>query len=240
MFKNINLKNPMRTVLRLFQRISGFANGGPQPIPCPVFGAFGTSGEMKAWNGVGRLLNFTGIEDGIQSSQPGPGNFFTASPGQAGSGPSLAILYRKHGPALYWVCMRYTRSREDAEDMVQQVFVKAHRNLDGFRGQSSVYTWLYRIAVNECLDLFRRRKFQAEGNVADLEHLLPVFPEGEMDARLDLRRIVAETDPQTMEILFLLYLEGLTQEEVVEVLGVSRSMINRKISAFKSGRERFR
>ncbi len=118
--------------------------------------------------------------------------------------------------------------------------MKAQKNLDSFRGQSSLYTWLYRIAVNECLDLFRKRKFQADGNPADLEHLLPVFPEGEMDARLDLERIVKETDPQTMEILFLLYMEGLTQEEVVEVLGVSRSTINRKITAFKAGREGLR
>ena len=237
MFKHINLMGPMRTVIRLFQRISGFAAGGPHPIPLPSSGAVE---EMGAWSGAGRLLNFNGIEDGNQSSRPGTGNSFAASPGQTGGGPSLAVLYRKHGPALYWVCMRYTRSREDAEDVVQQVFMKAQKNLKSFRGQSSLYTWLYRIAVNECLDLFRKRKFQADGNPADMEHLLPVFPEGEMDARLDLARIVKESDPQTMEILFLLYMEGLTQDEVVEVLGVSRSTINRKINAFKSGWEGIR
>jgi RNA polymerase sigma-70 factor (ECF subfamily) len=192
---------------------------------------------MGAWSGAGRLLNFNGVEDGNQSLRPGTGNSLAASPEPADCVPSLAALYRKHGPALYWVCMRYTRSREDAEDVVQQVFMKAQKNLESFRGQSSLYTWLYRIAVNECLDLFRKRKFQAEGNPADMDHLLPVFPEGEMDARLDLARIVKETDPQTMEILFLLYMEGLTQDEVVEVLGVSRSTINRKITAFKAGRE---
>lgn len=227
----------MRSAFRLLLRKLGSAAVGPHSVPRPAFGA---AGAMGAWIGAGRLWNFSGTEDDKNPVRPGFGNSGMSLPDAVGGTPSLSALYRKHAPALYWVCMRYTRSREDAEDMVQQVFVKAHRNLDGFRGQSSVYTWLYRIAVNECLDLFRRRKFQAEGNVADLEHLLPVFPEGEMDARLDLRRIVAETDPQTMEILFLLYLEGLTQEEVVEVLGVSRSMINRKISAFKSGRERFR
>lgn len=236
MFKHINLKNPMRTVIRLFQRMSGFAAGGPIALPRPAFGA---GGEMGAWRGPGRLWNFNGIEDEIQSSPHG-GNHLAASTGKAGGGPSLAVLYQKHGPALFWVCMRYTRSREDAEDVVQQVFMKAQKNLQSFRGQSSLYTWLYRIAVNECLDLFRKRKFQAEGNPADMEHLLPVFPEGEMDARLDLARIMKETDPQTMEILFLLYMEGLTQDEVVEVLGVSRSTINRKINAFKAAREGLR
>jgi RNA polymerase sigma-70 factor (ECF subfamily) len=234
MIKHIYLNAPTRTVIGLVQRMLGFAAGWPHPIPRP---AFGTIGEMEAWNGADRLLNYNGVEDENLSIRPGTGKSLAASPGRAGGAPSLALLYRKHGPALYWVCMRYTRSREDAEDVVQQVFLKAQKNLGSFRGQSSLYTWLYRIAVNECLDLFRKRKFQAEGNPADMEHLLPVFPEGDMDARLDLARIVKETDPQTMEILFLLYLEGLTQDEVVEVLGVSRSTINRKIIAFKAGRK---
>jgi RNA polymerase sigma-70 factor, ECF subfamily len=238
MFKHINIKGPVRTVIiRLFQRISGFAADGACAIPRPAFGAVG---GMEARHGPDRPWNFNGIEDEIQSSLPGTGKPLAASTGQAGGGPSLTVLYQKHGPSLYWVCMRYTRSREDAEDVVQQVFMKAQKNLQSFRGQSSLYTWLYRIAVNECLDLFRKRKFQAEGNPTDLEHLVPVFPEGEMDARLDLERIMKETDPQTMEILFLLYMEGLTQDEVVEVLGVSRSTINRKINAFKAAREGLR
>ena len=61
-----------------------------------------------------------------------------------------------------------------------------------------------------------------------------------MDARLVLDRIAREADPETMEIIFLLYLEGLTQEEVVEKLGISRTTVHRKVTAFKAKMEGFR
>jgi RNA polymerase sigma-70 factor (ECF subfamily) len=154
---------------------------------------------------------------------------------------SITELYRKYSPSLYWVCMRYTRNSEDAEDMVHQVFVKVQQNLAGFRGQSNVYTWMYRIAVNECIQMFRKRKFETDGeSLPDLDDRVPIFPERELDAKLVLEKIMGGTDPKTVEILFLLYLEGLKQEEVADVLKISRTTINRKVTAFKSRMERFK
>jgi RNA polymerase sigma-70 factor (ECF subfamily) len=154
---------------------------------------------------------------------------------------SITELYRKYSPSLYWVCMRYTRNSEDAEDMVHQVFVKVQQNLAGFRGQSNVYTWMYRIAVNECIQMFRKRKFETDGDsLADLDDRVPIFPEKEIDAKLILEKIMGGTDPKTVEILFLLYLEGLKQEEVADVLNISRTTINRKVTAFKARMDRFK
>jgi RNA polymerase sigma-70 factor (ECF subfamily) len=153
----------------------------------------------------------------------------------------VGVLYRKYAGSLYWVCMKYVRNKEDAEDMVNQVFVKVHQNLKGFKGQSRIYSWMYRIAVNECIQLFRKRKFEVDGaSLPDFEDMLHVSPEGHMDARLVLERIAREADPETMEIIFLLYLEGLTQEEVVEKLGISRTTVHRKVTAFKAKMEGFR
>jgi DNA-directed RNA polymerase specialized sigma24 family protein len=69
---------------------------------------------------------------------------------------------------------------------------------------------------------------------------MPVYPEREIEARLDLGKIMAGTDPQTTEILFLLYMEGLTQEEVVETMGISRTTVNRKVAAFKAMTEKLK
>lgn len=154
---------------------------------------------------------------------------------------TITELYRKYSPSLYWVCMRYTRNNEDAEDMVHQVFVKVQQNLEGFRGQSNVYTWMYRIAVNECIQMFRKRKFETDGEaLPDLDDRIQIFPEKEIDAKLVLEKIMGGTDPKTVEILFLLYLEGLKQEEVAEALNISRTTINRKVTAFKSRMDRFK
>lgn len=124
--------------------------------------------------------------------------------------------------------------------MVNQVFVKVHQNLDGFKGQSGIYTWMYRIAVNECIQMFRKRKFEVDGDtLPDLNDMIQVSPERQMDAKLLLERITADEDPETLEIIFLLHLEGLTQDEVVEKLGISRTTVNRKVRAFKARMEKF-
>ena len=122
--------------------------------------------------------------------------------------------------------------------MVQQVFLKVHRNLGAFRGESGIYTWLYRIAINECISMLRKRKVEAADPSEFIDN--PSFsPEGQMEARLVLEKITGSSDAKTMEILFLLYLEGLKQEEVAGLLNISRSTVNRKVAAFKARMERF-
>jgi RNA polymerase sigma-70 factor, ECF subfamily len=155
--------------------------------------------------------------------------------------PDIGDLYRQYAASLYWVCLKYVRNKEDAEDMVNQVFVKVQQNLNGFKGQSRIYSWMYRIAVNECIQLFRKRKFEVDGaSLPDFEDILHASPEDGMNARLVVERITQDADPETVEILFLLYLEGLTQQEVVEKLGISRTTVHRKVAAFRAKLERFR
>jgi RNA polymerase sigma-70 factor (ECF subfamily) len=155
--------------------------------------------------------------------------------------PDLGDLYRQYAASLYWVCLKYVRNKEDAEDMVNQVFVKVQQNLQGFKGKSQIYSWMYRIAVNECIQLFRKRKFEVDGaGLPDFEDMLHVSPEEGMDARLLVQRITQDADPETVEILFLLHMEGLTQQEVVEKLGISRTTVHRKVAAFKAKMERYR
>ena len=175
-------------------------------------------------------------KEGSVSAAPAEGGF--APPAGA---PGVGDLYRKYGASLYWVCLKYVRNKEDAEDMVNQVFLKVQQNLGGFKGQSGIYSWMYRIAVNECIQLCRKRRFEADAaGFPDFEDMLHTSPEVQLDAKLLLDRITREADAETAEILFLLYLEGLTQEEVVEKLGISRTTVHRKVVAFRAKMERFR
>lgn len=184
-----------------------------------------------------------GQTDGPIPASAGAGSApLPEGPADAPAGtPDIGDLYRQYASSLYWVCLKYVRNKEDAEDMVNQVFVKVQQNLPGFKGRSRIYSWMYRIAVNECIQLFRKRKFEVDGaGLADFEDILHVSPEAGMDARMLVERITQDADPETVEILFLLYLEGLTQQEVVEKLGISRTTVHRKVAAFKSRLERFR
>src|SRR5918999_719034 len=70
---------------------------------------------------------------------------------------AFEILYRTHSGRLYSVACRMLGNPTDAEDLLQEIFLAAHRKLDSFRGESALGTWLYRLATNLCLDYLRSR-----------------------------------------------------------------------------------
>jgi RNA polymerase sigma factor (sigma-70 family) len=75
-----------------------------------------------------------------------------------GDAAAFETLYRTHAGRLFGLLTRMTGSAQDAEDLLQDVFVQAHRKLASFRGESSLGTWLYRMAVNQCLDSLRGKQ----------------------------------------------------------------------------------
>jgi RNA polymerase sigma-70 factor (ECF subfamily) len=70
----------------------------------------------------------------------------------AGRREAFDLIVRRHQRQVYQVCFRFVGTHEDASDLAQDVFVRAYRGLRGFKGQSALATWLYRIAVNVCLN----------------------------------------------------------------------------------------
>src|SRR5919206_4151665 len=66
-------------------------------------------------------------------------------------------IYKAHAGKLFSVACRMLGNPADAEDLLQEIFLSAHRKLDGFRGESALGTWLYRLATNHCLDYLRSR-----------------------------------------------------------------------------------
>ena len=70
----------------------------------------------------------------------------------------FAVLVKQYSEKLYWKVRRIVFSHEDANDVLQNVFIKVWSNLQNFQGKSSLSTWLYRIAVNESLDFLRKQK----------------------------------------------------------------------------------
>src|SRR5688500_609647 len=75
-------------------------------------------------------------------------------------------IYRAHSGKLYGLILRMVGNPADAEDLLQEVFLAAHRKLEGFRGESALGTWLYRLASNHCLDYLRSRVARA-GQMTD-------------------------------------------------------------------------
>ena len=136
-------------------------------------------------------------------------------------------LYRAHSARLYSLLLRMVGGAEDAEDLLQDVFLQAHRKLDSFRGDSSLGTWLYRLAVNQCLAYLRGRQskmtrvtesFEDE-TVQEPASPAPVVPAA--ISRVDLERAIARL-PEGCRLAFVLHdVEGFAHHEVAGLLGIS-------------------
>lgn len=153
---------------------------------------------------------------------------------------SLEDLYARYSASVFRICLRYARSEEDAEDLVHEVFMKVHGNLEDFQGRSSIFTWIYRVAVNECLAWLRARK--RRGSTLELiESLEPASGEEDtLDARLLADKLIGWTDARTREILFMAYLEGLKQDEIARVLDISRRAVSKRLNVFREKVARMR
>ena len=143
---------------------------------------------------------------------------------RAGDGAAFEELYRQYSGRLFNLAWRMAGSSDAAEDLLQEIFLVVHRKLDGFRGESSLGTWLYRLAMNHCLDYLRGRQAKMSRATASLEdgETEPVAT-GRVSvvARLDLERAIAGL-PEGCRAAFLLHdVEGFEHREVGKILGIS-------------------
>ena len=144
-----------------------------------------------------------------------------------GDGSAFEELYRQHAGRLYSLAFRMAGSAQEAEDLLQEMFLHAHRKLASFRGESSLGTWLYRLGMNHCLDHLRGRQAKM-GRATDsldadeaieLSAPLPALPTA--IARVDLERAIGRL-PEGCRAAFLLHdVEGFEHHEVAKILGVS-------------------
>jgi len=115
-------------------------------------------------------------------------------------------------------------TRADAEDLLQDIFLLAYRKLPEFRGDSTVGTWLYRLAMNRCLDHLKSRQTRASNATTTLnEEAMPGprrVPDGGIN-RLDLEKAIARL-PEGARAAFVLHdVEGFQHHEVATILGIS-------------------
>jgi RNA polymerase sigma-70 factor (ECF subfamily) len=142
---------------------------------------------------------------------------------QGGEREAFDRLVERYQRDVYRLCFRYVNNHHDANDMAQEVFLKAYRAIGKFRGDSAFSTWLYRIAVNTCLNFRAARKAPAEElseNLADAG--APVVDRLERDERSQrVREAVARLPEKQRATLILKVYHDLTHEEVAGILGSS-------------------
>jgi RNA polymerase sigma-70 factor, ECF subfamily len=138
--------------------------------------------------------------------------------------PAFEELYRQHSTRLFNLAWRMCGTRADAEDLLQEIFLLAYRKLPEFRGDSTVGTWLYRLAMNRCLDHLKSRQTRASGVTTQLDEEVIAGPALVADGglnRLDLERAIARL-PEGARAAFVLHdVEGFQHHEIASILGIS-------------------
>ena len=143
-----------------------------------------------------------------------------------GDGSAFEALYRQHSTRLYNLASRMTGAHGDADDLLQDIFLLAYRKLGSFRGESSLGTWLYRLAMNHCLDVLRNRQTRMGHQTDSLDEpdAMPVaspVPVLGAVSRIDLERAIEALPPGARAVFVLHDVEGWQHEEIAEQLGLA-------------------
>jgi RNA polymerase sigma-70 factor (ECF subfamily) len=181
---------------------------------------------MTSPDGLTGELGLTGGSSPGRAAEDEPGLVARA---RAGDTTALDELYRRHRDYVYTLCLNLCGDREEAQDLLQETFVRAWRGLSKFAGRSTLSTWLYRIAVNVAHDASRRRKSSPVP--------VPVNPGGDQETIEQVRAVLARLRPAHRAVLVLRYSMALSHQEIADCLkwSVSRAKVtlHRAKRAFK-------
>lgn len=163
---------------------------------------------------------------------------------RAGDPQEFARLVEAFSGMIYRLAIKMLENPQDAEDVLQDTFVKAMAHIHQFDGRSRLSTWLYRIAANEALMLLRKRKrveisiedpIEGQDEVQEPLQILDwcCLPEEEMmssEARLYLDQAINELSPGLRVVFLLREIEGLSTQETGQVLGLSEMAVKTRLS----------
>lgn len=160
----------------------------------------------------------------------------------AGEADAFAELVDLYQTRLLRLCERLLGDPEEARDAAQEVFLKAYRKAGELRPQGQLYTWLYRIATNHCLNRLRRRRlvrFTRLGGEAEEEDASALDPPDEapdpaaaLESRRrwqETRRAIAALPANQRAVLILVRFEGLSYRQAAEVLGISEGAVESRL-----------
>lgn len=137
------------------------------------------------------------------------------------------LLLKKYQQKIYWHVRRMVIDHDDADDVVQDVFVKVWRNLEKFREDSQLYTWLYRIATNECITFLNKKKQKQHVSLdeEDSSYLSSTLTassyfNGDV-AQMKLQQALLKLPEKQRLVFNMKYFEDLKYEEISEIVGTS-------------------
>ncbi len=155
------------------------------------------------------------------------------------------LLVRKYQQRVYWLIRKMVIDHDDADDLTQEVFIKVHKHLPTFRKDAQLYTWIYRIATNECLNFLARKKRRFFLPIADVQGELAAKLSTSADQitgdeiQLRLQKALLRLPDKQRLVFNMKYYDDLSYDEIAEIthtsvgaLKASYHLAVKKIEAF--------
>ena len=139
---------------------------------------------------------------------------------------AFECIVKEYSEQLYWQIRRMVLSHDDANDLLQNTFIKAWTNIDYFRGDAKISTWLYRIALNECLTFLNKQRATTQLSIEDVQAEMldkletDLYFDGDETQKIFLKAVHALPEKQQM-VFNLKYFKEMKYEEISEILGTS-------------------
>lgn len=143
-------------------------------------------------------------------------------------------LYRRFSPRMYAVCLRYAGNAEEAEDILQEGFIKVFKKLDSFRSEGSFEGWVRRVFVNTAIEHFRRKRYlmpvtEKEENTIEGKYTSVL---DELGAK-DIMALIQDLSPGYRTVFNMYVVEGYTHKEIADMLGISEGTSKSQLSRAK-------
>lgn len=133
---------------------------------------------------------------------------------------AFRLIVKSYSEKLYWTIRRMVIAHEDTDDLLQNTFIKVYQNLKYFEGKSSLYSWMYRIAVNEALNFLRRSKKWSKLDIEEIVEEFKSDPYFDGDLAYQKLLIALNHLPEKQALVFQLkYFDNMKYEEIAEILG---------------------
>ena len=139
---------------------------------------------------------------------------------------AFEVLVNIYKERLYWHIRRIVLNHDDADDVLQNTFIKVYRNINNFKGESKLYSWMYRIGTNEALTFLKQKSRKLGVSSAELQETMienlqsDVYFEGE-EIQLKLQKALAQL-PEKQKLVFnMKYFQAMKYEEISEILETS-------------------
>lgn len=133
--------------------------------------------------------------------------------------------YDLHADMLYRLAFSHLQSREDAEDVVHEVFVKYLGTAKHFRDAEHLRAWLIRVTVNGCYDSLRKRKYRQHVPLDEIEEVVAQ----EEEPLFDVGQALGQLPPNYKTVILLHYFEGYSVEEIAHILKLSKSAVKMRL-----------